>query len=211
MGAMTTGNSKRKYTQRLRAESAEQTRRRILDAAYQRLRETPTRPLSVDEIARAARVARSTVYLVFGSRAGLFDALAEELLQRSGFGRVVQAVANPDAREHLRGGIRSGVEMFAADRDVRRALFSMAQLDQQTLGGAVGRWEADRAGGMDHLARRLAEQGVLRPDVTVAEAAHVLWVLTSFDSFDLLYTGRGLPAAEVADILITAAERSLCR
>ncbi|HEX6673970.1 MAG TPA: hypothetical protein VF486_02950 [Actinomycetes bacterium] len=101
--------------------------------------------------------------------------------------------------------------MFAADRDVRRALFSMAQLDQDTLGGAVGRWEADRAGGMAHLARRLAEQDVLRPDVTVEQAAHLLWVLTSFDSFDLLYTGRGLPAEEVADILVSAAERSLCR
>ncbi len=139
------------------------------------LRQTPTRPLSVDEVARTARVARSTVYLVFGSRAGLFDALADDLIERARFDRVVQAVAHPDAREHLRGGIRSGVAMFAADRDVRRALFSMAQLDQGTLGGAVRRWEADRAGGMAHLARRLAEQGVLRPDVTVEQAAHPPW------------------------------------
>ena len=203
--------SRRRYEQRLRAEAAEETRRRILDAAYQRLRQTPTRPLSVDEVARSARVARSTVYLVFGSRAGLFDALADDLLRRTRFDRVVQAVAHPDAREHLRGGIRAGVAMFAADRDVRRALSSMAQLDQETLGGAVRRWEADRAGGMAHLARRLAEQDVLRPDVTVEQAAHLLWVLTSFDSFDLLYTGRGLPAEEVADILVAAAERSLCR
>jgi AcrR family transcriptional regulator len=170
-----------------------------------------TQPLSVDEVARTARVARSTVYLVFGSRAGVFDALADDLIERAGFDRVVQAVAHSDAREHLRSGIRSGVAMFAADREVRRALFSMAQLDQETLGGAVRRWEADRAGGMAHLARRLAEQGVLRPDVTVEQATHLLWVLTSFDSFDLLYTGRGLPTNEVADILITAAERSLCR
>ena len=26
------------------------------------------------------------------------------------------------------------------------------------------------------------------------QAADVLWLLTSFDGFDLLYTGRGLPA-----------------
>jgi hypothetical protein len=38
-----------------------------------------------------------------------------------------------------------------------------------------------------------------------------LWLLTGFDSFDLLYTGRALSADEVARTLIMAAEHSLCR
>jgi len=201
----------RRYEQRLRAEAAEETRRRILDAVYQRLRDAPSQPVSVDQVARMAGVARSTVYLIFGSRAGLFDALATDLWQRSGFERVVQAVAHPDAREHLRDGIRGGVQTFAAYRDVYRALFSMAQLDAEAVGGAIQRIEDNRAGGMAYLARRLAEQDVLRPDVTADEAADLLWVLTSFDGFDLLYTGRGLSADEVSQILVNAAERSLCR
>jgi hypothetical protein len=36
-----------------------------------------------------------------------------------------------------------------------------------------------------------------------------LWVLTSFDGFDLLYSGRGLSADEVARVLVHVAERSL--
>jgi hypothetical protein len=64
---------------------------------------------------------------------------------------------------------------------------------------------------MEYLARRLAEQDILRPEVTVEEAANLLWLLASFDSFDQLYTGRGLPVDEVARALITTAERSLCR
>ena len=63
---------------------------------------------------------------------------------------------------------------------------------------------------MARLAGRLREQDVLRPDVTAEEAAHVLWVLTSFDAFDLLYTGRGLPEEEVARLLGETAERSVC-
>src|SRR3954468_9557429 len=108
----------RPYEQRVRAESAEATRRRILDALYERLRTAPSRPLSVEEIARAARVARSTVYLVFGSRAGLFQARGADLFERAGYHRLVEAVGAPDARENLRGGIRTSTEMFAADRDV---------------------------------------------------------------------------------------------
>jgi AcrR family transcriptional regulator len=201
----------RKYEQRLRAEAAEQTRRRILDAVYQRLHDAPTTPVSVEQVARAAGVSRSTVYLVFGSRAGLFDALTEDLWQRAGFQQVVDAVADPDARRHLRGGIAGGVRVFAAHRDVFRALFSMAELDADAVGGAIARIEENRAGGMTHLAQRLAEQDLLRADVSVDQAADLLWLLTSFDSFDQLYTGRKLSPEDTAELVVTAAERGLCR
>ncbi len=201
----------RKYEQRLRAEAAEETRRRILDAVYDRLREGPGQPVSVDQVARAARVARSTVYLIFGSRAGLFDAVALDVLQRGGFERVTAAVAHPDAREHLRRGIRAGMETYAAYRDVHRVLFSTAALDPGATAGAMQRADAGRAGGMAYLAQRLAEQDLLRPDVTVDDAAHILYLITSFDAFDQLYSGRGLPVDEVARLLVATAERAVCR
>src|SRR6476646_10381519 len=90
--------SKRPYQQRLRAQAAEQTRDRILDALYDRLREAPSAPISVDEIANRAGVARSTIYLDFGSRSGLFDALTDRLLRGAGHERIVEAVADPDVR-----------------------------------------------------------------------------------------------------------------
>jgi AcrR family transcriptional regulator len=201
----------RKYEQRLRAEAAEETRRRILDAVYERLREAPTQPVSVDQVARAARVARSTVYLIFGSRAGLFDAVAKDVLERGGFERVTTAVAHPDAREHLRLGIRAGMEVYAVYRDVHRVLFSTAALDPEATAGAMQRADAGRAGGMEYLAQRLAEQDLLRPDMTVDDAAHILYLLSSFDAFDQLYTGRGLPVDEVARLLVATAERAVCR
>ncbi|MFB9833060.1 TetR/AcrR family transcriptional regulator [Actinoallomurus acaciae] len=201
----------RKYEQRLRAEAAEETRRRILDAVYRRLREVPSEPVSIDRIARMARVARPTVYLVFGSRAGLFDAVGADLLDRGGFDRMLEAAAHPDAREALRGAIRGVVKMYAAHRDVLRVLSSMALLDAAAVGGATERLERRRASGMAHLARRLADQETLRADVTADQAADLLWLLTGFDSFDLLYTGRRLPIEKTATTLIDTAERSLCR
>jgi AcrR family transcriptional regulator len=201
----------RKYEQKLRAESAEQTRRRILDALARRLREAPAEAISVDRIAQMAGVARSTVYLVFGSRAGLFDALAEDIVERSGGARLVESVTQPDALESLRAGIRSGTEMLAVDRDVLRALHSMAELDEEAVGGAVRRFEEHRAKSMLWLARRLSRQKALRPGITQNDAAHVLWLLTGFDAFDTLYTGRGLSVDKVADLLVETAERTLCR
>lgn len=199
----------RRYEQRLRAESAEETRRRILDAVYERLREAPAEAISMERVAKMAGVARSTVYLIFESRAGLFDALAADLYDRAGYARLLEAVRVDDAWESARGGIRAGVEIFAADRDVFRALHSMQDLDPEAVGGTIRRVEERRAEGMAWVARRLREQGYLRPGVSADEAAHILWIQASFEAFDLLHTGRGLPATTVADLLVTIAERSL--
>jgi AcrR family transcriptional regulator len=200
----------RTYEQKARAESAAETRRRILDGVYECLREEPSTPPSVGEIARRAGVARSTVYLVFGSRAGLFDAFAQELWQRSGLPNLQEAVNVPDAREGILGGIRAGVDIFAADRDVFNALFAMTKLDPDAVGGAVERIEGRRAEGMAWGSRRLARQKQLKPGVSASRAAHVLWLVASFDAFDLLYTGRRLSAPETGRILADTFENAVC-
>ena len=156
-----------------------------------------------------AGVARSTVYAIFGSRSGLFDAVGRELAARSGYTMLLEAKQQPDARDHLRAGVRAASEMLAANRDIYRALHSMAQLDEQAVGGAAVRREEERAGGMARLAGRLAEQGWLREGLSAKDAEHVLWVLTSFESFDSLYTGRGLSTDRTVELLVEAAERVL--
>jgi AcrR family transcriptional regulator len=199
----------RPYEQRARAEEAERTRTRIIEAVFERLREAPAEPVAIERIARMAGVARSTVYAIFGSRAGLFEAVARELSERSGYGRLLQAKHEPDAREHLRAGMRAASRMLAANRDVYRALYSMGELDAEAVGGAVQRVHEERSRGMARLAGRLAEQGVLREGLSVKDAEHVLWMLSSFDSFDALYTGRGLSLKRTTDLLIDTAERVL--
>jgi AcrR family transcriptional regulator len=201
----------RRYEQRLRAETADETRQHILDAVAERLRDAPTEPLGLDQIAKLARVARSTIYLIFGSRAGLFDAFTEDLADRSGLARLTEAVANPDARKHLREGIAAGFRMYAEDLVVYRVLFSMNHLDPASVGGAVERMEERRAGGMAYLARRLAEDAVLRDDVTMEQAIDLLWVLCSFETFDALYSDRGKSLEEAIELIAWTAEQSLCR
>jgi AcrR family transcriptional regulator len=201
----------RKYEQRLRADAAQETRRRILDAVYRRLCEAPTEQVSIERVAAMAGVSRSTVYLVFGSRAGLFDALGEDLRNRGGFDRTADAAGHTDARAGLLESIRASVPIFAAHREVLRALYSMAQLNPDAVGGAVQRMGEARAAGVAWHAQRLAEQNALRADVTAADAVHLLWAVTGFEFFDQLYTGRALPADRVADLMVAAAERTVLR
>ena len=136
--------SKRRYRQQVRAEAAEETRQRVLDALYELLRDQPAEPVSVEEIAQHARVSRSTVYLAFGSRSGLFDALTERLLLGPGNERIGEAVRHPDARETLRGGLEGGVGMYAAHHDVLRVLYAAGKLDPDGAGRAIARSERRR-------------------------------------------------------------------
>ncbi len=52
--------------------------------------------------------------------------------------------------------------------------------------------DGGRVTGTAHLVSRLAAAGRLRPGVSPDEAADVLYVLTSFDTFDQLFTDRRL-------------------
>ena len=51
----------------------------------------------------------------------------------------------------------------------------------------------------------------MRDGVDVDEATDILTVITSFQAFDELFSGSGLPAEVVADRLVAMAERSICR
>ena len=199
----------RRYTQQARAAAADETRRRILDAMRERLRSAPSEAVSIERVAQDAGVARSTVYVVFGSKAGLFEALGRDLLDRTGFQRIVDAVALPDARDAVRASLLAAAQVYAAERDVSRTIYSMWSLEPEAVRGTFEVVERGRAEGQRRMAERLAAEGHLHPDVTVDEATDILWVITSFETFDQLYTGRGLGEDDVAARLITIAERAL--
>jgi hypothetical protein len=85
----------------------------------------------------------------------------------------------------------------------------MAQLDADAVGGAVATEEAERRQGMARVIGRLDEQGLLREGLDPEQAQQALWVLSSFESFDLLLTGRGMAAGEAAELLVEMAERTI--
>jgi len=201
---------KRQYVQRVRAEAADATRRRILDAARATLERGPSGALRVDEVARSAGVSRSTVYLLYGSRAGLFDALARHLRLEAGFDELIREFRRPDALEAMRGSQRAAVRMYAKMPELARAMFTLAAVDPDAV-AAIRAIEDGRRPGQADIARRLAAQGYLRDGVDIGEATDILTVITSFQAFDELFSGSGLPAEVVADRLVAMTERSICR
>src|SRR3954462_9840483 len=66
--------TKRSYTMTSRAEQAEATRRRILQASFDLQAERLTSEIGLEAIAERASVSVQTILRRFGNRAGLLDA-----------------------------------------------------------------------------------------------------------------------------------------
>lgn len=117
----------------------------------------------------------------------------------------MRAVEDPDPRAALNRFFSGTTAMYASNRDVMRALFAMTHIDPTALGGAITRMEDGRSRGMQLLAARLIDQGLVRDGTHVDEVADLLWLLSSFDTF----AGRGRTPNQIADTCMITLQRSV--
>lgn len=201
---------KRPYQQRLRAESAAQTRQRVIEAGREALSAQPQPGFNLSEIAERAGVVRSTVYSVFGSRAGLLRAVAKDMNERGGWERMREAFRHPDALVALTRNVEEGTTGLASEYAVTLGITSLAAVDADAAAVAAELDEM-RLWALNALTTRLAEQGYLRPEIDHDQAVDILFVLTGWNTFDQLHTGRGLGPGTVAERIITMVRLTLCR
>lgn len=200
----------RTYRMKARADAVEATRRRVLEAARATILDGSSPNFSMGEVARRAGVARSTLYATYGSVGGLVGAVTVDAQVRAGFDRVLEVFNLPDAAEAMRRALPLGAQMVDADYELIRRVRALARLDESVMTGlAVG--EETRAGGMRYQAERLQEQGRLRPEVTIEDAARLLWLLTSFETFESLRTTWSMDASEIGAFMVAVAGRTLLR
>jgi AcrR family transcriptional regulator len=187
----TTPGSKRVYHSPMRERQAEETRRRMLDAARALLRERGYAGTTVDAIAEAAGVSPKTVAAAFGSKRGILA----EVLDPSGF-------SNPHQRVLTR---------LRAERDPARRVALAAHLTRRVFASAAAEFELLRGAGavapelaevarqveqrrwhrIEQLVDFLREHGALRADLAPAAATDEAWALASFDVYWLLVRQRG--------------------
>jgi AcrR family transcriptional regulator len=183
-----------------REEATSENRRRILAAARDLLVRPGAPSLTIDAVARAADVARMTVYNQFGSKKGLVEALSDELAERGGIGRLPEAFRAPDAGAGIRVFIEVFTGFWASDTTLIRRLRALTVLDPE-----LNRTARDprRRHALDQLLRRhAAETG--RPAPADREAAiDLLLALTSFETYEVLSFNRS-PEAVSAILTYTA-------
>ncbi len=156
--------------------------------------------LSMDAIARRAGVARGTLYHRFTSKFELLSAVVADTAERGAAQRVRMIRELPDAAAALREYVPAVCMFYAGDHLLLRNLFGLMAVDADA-GKVLQLYDDNRHAGLRRMAQRLIDQGHLRAEFTRDEAVEVLWMLTSFRTFDHLYGESGLPLAAVSSLL----------
>jgi AcrR family transcriptional regulator len=205
-------NARRRYDSSGRRERARQTRDQIVDVAEGMFLSGGYAATTVAAIAAAARVSVETIYKGFGGKPGLVRAIVERGLggegpvpaeQRSDHIRDTE----PDPRQIL-----TAWGTFTAEIAPRVApiltLARDAAASDPDVATVLEQISAARLARMTVNARGLSDAGHLRPGITPAEAADILWTYSSPELYELLVISRGWPAERygqfIAQALITA-------
>jgi AcrR family transcriptional regulator len=200
MAAKSSTNSesptKRPYRSPLREAQAQETRRRIVEAATRCFRERGYSGTTVAQIAREAKVSAESV-AANGPKAALLLAAFELAFTGregadpvSGREELTAMLAIGDVEEMLRAFARFALRIQSDGIGMWRALQDAANLDESVA--ALYRGLMDRRR-LDHemLAAALAERGVLRTDRTVEELGATFALLSGFDPYQLLVLDFG--------------------
>ena len=196
--------SPRPYRLGKREEVIDQSRRRILDATRELLGVATAYPgFTVDAVARRADVARATVYYQFGSKAGLLEAVCDDLAEAGGMADLARVFTNSAPDVAIHGFITAFAGFWAADRIVMRRLRALATLDPD-VGAVIAARDQRRREGLVVLVSRLPGSAGAAAD----QAVQMLHALTSFETFDTL-AGPDRDLADALPIVIRLAKAAL--
>ena len=176
-----------------RAKQVRPARNAILDAARRLFEDKDFIAVTLDEVARKAGVSRQAVYANFGSRAGLLVALVGYIDEigdlQAKIAKVLDSTTAVGALEALvdfRARYAPSIFRLATHVDAARRFDADAEATWQDR--MRYRYAHSQA-----VAQRLAAEGVLAPGWTEAEAADLIWSLTSIRTYEDLVVDRAWP------------------
>jgi AcrR family transcriptional regulator len=139
---------------------------------------------SMEAVARQAGVARMTVYYQFGSKAGLLEAVYDDLAQRGLVASLRAVFEAADALEALDELVAAFGRFWASDRLIMRRLRALAVLDPDF---APARARDERRRDLfARIAGRIAEEHGQPDPTSASQLVDVLTALAGFETFDAL-------------------------
>jgi AcrR family transcriptional regulator len=191
-------NARRRYDSAGRRERARQARDQIVGIAEGLFLSRGYATTTVAAIAAQARVSVETIYKGFGGKPGLVRAIVERGLAGAGPVPAEQRSdqirdTEPDPRRILAAWGAFVTEIAPRTAPIL-ALARDAAAGDPDLAALLDEISAARLERMTVNARALSEAGHLRPGITLAQAADILWTYSSPELYELLVLRRGWPA-----------------
>jgi AcrR family transcriptional regulator len=183
--------SSRPYRSEVRAQSASNTRRKILDAAMRLFLEHGYAKVTVGDIAAQASLALPTVYASTGGKAAILATIIDEAVHDPIVDETLSAVRKSKSGEDIIGitahGTRLDNERY---HDIVQVMKTAAAVDENAT-EILHRSDAAYRRALGQIARRLRAVKALPAGMTEARATDVLWFYFGGDTWHLLVGDRG--------------------
>lgn len=202
--------SRRRYHSPLRAEQAQQTRRRVLKAALRLFVDRGYAGTTVAAVASEAGVSAETIYLSLGGKRGLLEGVIERAIAGEGpaaeeDARWPEPAQLHDARERLERMVECSCAILARTRPIHSVIRGAA--DKEAFAAALGKRLLHKrlTSQTERVRRYLAED--LRPGLSVEEAGQRYCALASPELYYLLTVELGWTADQhrrwLGELLVT--------
>jgi AcrR family transcriptional regulator len=186
------------------------TRERILQAAQALIQQRGNANFSLVELAAETGLSRQTLYLLFGTRAGLLMALVDDLDARSSGPARLAALREQGVRD-FEAYVRAWLDYLPVVLPVARSLSAAAASGDADARAA---WESRLAKlrhGFTQMARGLQAEGRLRAGWTVPQAAEWILALTHIDLWQHLVVEAGWKPADHVERVVDTLHKTLVK
>ena len=203
------------YQSRLRAEQAAATRQLVLDAATRLFVERGYVATSIDAIAEAAGVGRSTVFVAAGGKPWLLKTAYDRAIV--GDDDQVPFAQRPEALEMLAMDdpvdiVKTYARLISEAQRRVSAIYEVVRsavgTDPQVheLWTEIGR---ERLAGARRIARHLRDKGVLRKGLSIDRARDIVWIYNDPGLYHALVGARRWRQGDYRDWLAETLEDQL--
>jgi AcrR family transcriptional regulator len=181
----------RTYHSPTRQKQADETRRRIVDAARKLMLEKGFDGTTIDAVAREAGVAAQTVYAAFGSKRGIVAGLMDRARFGPAYDALIERALEAEApAERLAYAARIARQIYDAERAEMEVLRGAGALSPE-IALIEREKEGARREAQGPLLELLARRKLLRRGLDVEAARDILWTLTGREVYRMLVLERG--------------------
>ncbi|HEX3393356.1 MAG TPA: TetR/AcrR family transcriptional regulator [Acidimicrobiales bacterium] len=189
----------RHYDNAARQVQSGETRQRIVDAARELMVERGYRATTIATVATRAGVHIDTVYALVGRKPVLLRELIEQAIsgtdhavvsEERDYVQAIRAASDPVRKLTIYAAATRRIQARMAPLLLALRDASATEADAKQVWGEIS---DRRAANMRLLAQDLQDAGGLRADLSIDEAADVIWATNSSELYVLLTVDRGWP------------------
>lgn len=200
---------KRVYNSESRNSQAAQTKRSILNSAKHLFEVEGFEFVTIEKLARAAKVSESNIYSLFQSKIGVLRTIMDEAYSFDLLLALVDEGKDKTAEEQLAISAKIARQMYDAERTCMDIFRGTSILAPEFKELEIER-EKRRYQRQEETVKALWEQKALSKELSLTKARDILWAFTGRDMYRMFVIDRGWSSQEYENWITELIIKTMC-